>query len=332
MNVLRNEKIPLPAWRELLERSPYSTPFQTPEWYELFNSVFGLSADAIAVSDNEHLLTLVVITFQKEQGIKGYFSRRGIIYGGPLLSNEVSEANDLIIKQIDVITTGRCIYVETRNFNQYSPYQSAFFNNGWKYLPYLNFQVHTGNMKSISGSISSSRMRQIRNAKKNGAYWKEATDLDEVKVFYSILAKLYKEKIGKPVLPWEFFREFYNCSYGKYLLVWNNNEIIGGIMCPFLKYKAIYEFYICGLDNENKEQYPSVMSTWAAIEYANLNGIPIFDFMGAGLKDKDYGVRDFKARFGGELVEFGRYIKVQNRFLYNLGKLGLKASKLRRSV
>ena len=98
-------------------------------------------------------------------------------------------------------------------------------------------------------------------------------------------------------------------------------------MCPILKGKAIYEFYVCGLDEEYKEQYPSVMATWSAMEYANQNNIPVFDFMGAGKPYEQYGVREFKARFGGELVEYGRFLKINNHLLYNLGKTWIKVEK-----
>nr|HPN23204.1 peptidoglycan bridge formation glycyltransferase FemA/FemB family protein [Tenuifilaceae bacterium] len=77
-----------------------------------------------------------------------------------------------------------------------------------------------------------------------------------------------------------------------------------------------------------KEQYPSVMATWAAIEYAYLNKIHFFDFMGAGQPDENYGVREFKARFGGNEVNYGRFINILNPFLYNLGKIGLNILKL----
>ena len=100
-------------------------------------------------------------------------------------------------------------------------------------------------------------------------------------------------------------------------------KIIGGIICPILEGRCIYEFFVCGLDDEYKNQYPSVMATWAAMEYASKYNIPVFDFMGAGIKDTDYGVREFKARFGGELVEYGRYIKINNIFLYKLGTFAL---------
>jgi len=84
------------------------------------------------------------------------------------------------------------------------------------------------------------------------------------------------------------------------------------------------------LDSEYKNQFPSIMATWAAIEYANENNIPLFDFMGAGNPNEAYGVREFKSRFGGEQVEHGRYLNILNPFLYKIGEIGLNVlSKLK---
>jgi len=46
--------------------------------------------------------------------------------------------------------------------------------------------------------------------------------------------------------------------------------------------------------------------------------------MGAGKPNEEYGVRDYKSQFGGDLVAFGRYLKVLNPLLYRVGKVGLK--------
>jgi lipid II:glycine glycyltransferase (peptidoglycan interpeptide bridge formation enzyme) len=53
--------------------------------------------------------------------------------------------------------------------------------------------------------------------------------------------------------------------------------------------------------------------------------------MGAGKPDEAYGVREFKARFGGEQVEYGRFLKINNHILYNIGKIALKCWKLFKS-
>ena len=118
---------------------------------------------------------------------------------------------------------------------------------------------------------------------------------------------------------------------GKILLVKIDNKIIGGIACVIMPDNTIYELYVCGLDKEYKDCSPSVMATFGAIEYGYKNGLKRFDFMGAGKPDENYGVRDFKEKFGGKLVEHGRFLKINNSFMFNLGKFGLKILSMRKS-
>ena len=56
--------------------------------------------------------------------------------------------------------------------------------------------------------------------------------------------------------------------------------------------------------------------------------LKILDFMGAGLEGQEYGVRKYKLEFGGELVEYGRFRKVNNKFLFIIGKMGLRVMRL----
>ena len=112
-----------------------------------------------------------------------------------------------------------------------------------------------------------------------------------------------------------------------YFLIKYQNDIVGGIMCPIYK-ETIYEWFVCGKDGEIKNIYPSVLATWAPIEYAAQNGLEYFDFLGAGKPDDDYGVREFKSKFGGKEISFGRYLRVNNKLLYHVGKTGLNLMKM----
>ena len=53
----------------------------------------------------------------------------------------------------------------------------------------------------------------------------------------------------------------------------------------------------------------------------------VFDFGGAGQPNVPYGVRDHKMKFGGDLVNLGRFEIVHNRFLYELANFGFKMKK-----
>lgn len=326
MEILFNDNIPKESWMECLKNNPHSTPFQSPAWYDLVESVDNMSVEAIAISENSSVRALAVITIQKENGIKGYFSRRGIIYGGPLLDIN-KNVNELLLKNIITKSKRSAIYIESRNLSDYDAHKEIFLKYGFSFVPWLNFQLNTTDLHMISSKMSSSRLRQIKKALRNNVTWREARNISEVDLFYSILSDLYKTKVVKPLPSLEFFRNFYETRLGKYLLVFYKDKIIGGIMCPILDQRTIYEFYVCGLDEEYKEQYPSVMATWAAIDYSCNNYIRVFDFMGAGQPGDNYGVREFKSRFGGTVVEFGRFLKINNPLLYKIGKFGLQMSK-----
>ena len=327
MEILINEGIPLTLWNDFIEKNVHSTPFQTPGFFRFLNAVKDISAVAMAVSDGRILRALAVTTLQSEKVPAAFFSKRGIIFGGPLADEECPEALDLLLKEMDNYAGRGLIYLETRNFSDYTQFKEIFIRNGFNYAPYLNFRVDTRDMDLMRRRVSNSRLRQIKKAQQKDVTLREAGNTGEVMQFYNMLKDLYERKLHKPLPGEDFFVKFYETGLGKFFLVWHDGIIIGGIMCPILAGRALYEFYVCGLDNEYRELYPSVMATWSAMEYAVQNGVPFFDFMGAGKPGEHYGVRDFKARFGGEPVEYGRFLKVRKPLLYQIGKAGLKIMK-----
>lgn len=310
------------TWNELLSTSSFASVFQTPEYYRLYNSVPGRSAKVYSVGGID-LKAICVVTIQKEKGLKGFFSRRAIVYGGPVLNGINEKEFESLIRSIQSKTAKAVIYTEIRNLHSYNDFDLIFKRNKWKYLPYQNFLINCSDKEILLKKMGNNRKRQIKKAFETGVELKVADSQAEVHQFYKMIKKLYENKVRKPLPPIEFFEEFFRANSGKYLLVKYRDIIIGGIMCPVFPGKCIYEQYVFGLDDEYKNLYPSVMATWAAIEYAFENKIPLFDFMGAGRKDQNYGVREFKSRFGGELVEYGRYIKINNIFLYKVGEIAL---------
>jgi serine/alanine adding enzyme len=324
MLIKTNTEIDRNSWQALLDSSEFSSPFQTPAFYDFFNSLDDFSADVFAVEEGGELSSLMVVTIQKEKGIKGYFSRRGIIYGGPLECDKNGNSLQFLLKSVIKHYSGKLIYLEVRNYFDYSFYNESIKNSGFEFIPWLNFHLDVSTTDQMLKAMSSSRSRQIKKVIKSGVKWQIAQSEKEVMDFYEILEDLYVNKIKKPLFPKQFFLEFYRQNIGKYFLVYFEDKIIGGIMSPVMEGRVIYEFYVCGLDSEYKEQYPSVMATWAAMDYASQNNIPLFDFMGAGNPAEEYGVREFKSRFGGRQVEHGRYLKVINPLLYKVGIIGLK--------
>ncbi|MHA1386483.1 MAG: lipid II:glycine glycyltransferase FemX [Candidatus Helarchaeota archaeon] len=326
MKILKNNEINRTKWKVFFEKNNLSTPFQSPEYYEFFRSVQGMSAQVFAVEHKNDLQALCVVTIQKEKGIRGCFSRRAIVYGGVLVMDNKNSTKslDILLKTINKEIGKKVIYIEMINLNDYSKFKPIFIDNGWDYLQHLNFKLDCSEEKIAWNNLNSNRKRQLIKAFKSNVKIEEAKNINEVEEFYRILKNLYDNKIRKPLMPWNFFEQFFCKHIGKILLVKFKEKVIGGILCPVLKNKAIYEWYIAGLDHEYKKLSPSVVATYAAIQYGFKNNLKEFDFMGAGKPSDQYGVREFKSRFGGKLVEHGRFIKICKPFQYRIGKFGLK--------
>lgn len=311
-------------WRLLAETSPLSTWFQTDEAYRFYQSVSDMCAFVYGVMEEDKLVGVIVgYTTQEKCKLKQYFTARAIVVGGPLLDENISDSALTILLQTVKKQQGEAIYIEMRNLHDYSRWKTVCMANGFAYQPHLNIQVACNDQHIMSDK----RIRQVKKAVKNGAEMCEASSEQEIRDWYQILRQLYRQKVRTPLWSEAFFLQFYRNGVGKFLLVKYEGKVIGGMMCPIFAGKAIYEWYVCGLDEEYKEQYPSVMATYAAIEYAKQKGLPVFDFMGAGEPDKPYGVRDFKMEFTGEVVEYGRYLCVRKPSLYKIGKWGVKILK-----
>ena len=194
-------------------------------------------------------------------------------------------------------------------------------------MPHLNFHIDTGSEDVVNQNLGKSRKRDIRTSFRDGAEIVDQPTLEEVREFYAILSDLYINKVKTPLYPLSFFERLYRQEYSKFLLVRLNGKIVGGTVCVCLPGYAVYEWFACGEDGVYKNIYPSTVATYAGIRYAAQNGYQHFDMMGAGKPGDGYGVRDFKAKFGGQLVEHGRFVHVLNPALYGVGKMGVKVIK-----
>ena len=85
----------------------------------------------------------------------------------------------------------------------------------------------------------------------------------------------------------------------------------------------MYDWY-AGSYQAYYKKYPNDLIPWKAFLGGQKNGFKKFDFGGAGKPGIPYGVRDYKKKFGGEFVNYGRFEQVHKPFLFQIGKLGLK--------
>lgn len=94
-----------------------------------------------------------------------------------------------------------------------------------------------------------------------------------------------------------------------------------------LLYKGVMYGWYGGVDRAYASYNPGELLMWHILKWGAENGYRLYDFGGAGKPNKEYGVRDFKAKFGGELVCYGRNTCVHAPFWLRLSELGYNVSR-----
>lgn len=346
MRIIGYKDIDRAEWGVLVKASATGTWFQTPEAYEFFASmpelfkpfVVGVACDPAGTQTQLRAVCVGYVTVEKN-AMKQFLTRRAIIIGGPVLADDCSNEEAYALMQavpqrlmIDDRLKMNPIFIETRNFNDYSRWKDAFAAAGFEYKAHLNFHVDCRDKEVMWERLSENRRRQVRKAQATvECLTNEGVNELEVREWYEILRELYRTKVKTPLWPVEFFLEAYRQGVGKFLLVKHEGKVIGGSMVVMSERVkelgnegTVYEWFECGMNAEYKEQYPSVMATWAGITLAQETGCARYDMMGAGVPGVPYGVRDFKSEFGGELVEYGRFLCICKPWLYKVGEIGVK--------
>lgn len=315
------------TFRKFVLNHPEGSFYQSADFFQMCEGLEGFEA-FLLLSINKQEETngsLMGIIQTNGTGIKSWFSRRLIIWGGPLVKEEnKSIITRSLLESLKEYATGKAIFIEFRNLFDTEALNTVFESEDFQFQPYLNFLVKTDEETVVLKRMHGNRRREINKSLKNGAQIREANSMDEVHAFYRILDNLYKVRVKKPLPDFELFHRLWQSDSAKIFVVIYNDKVIGGAACPVFDKRIIYDWFHCGLMNVTKGVFAGVLAAWAPIKYALDNNYEYMDFMGGGKPDEPYGVRDFKARYGGQMVAFGRFITVLNRPLFEIGKLGLK--------
>jgi len=88
-----------------------------------------------------------------------------------------------------------------------------------------------------------------------------------------------------------------------------------------LCYKDLVYAWYSGSDSDYLQKRPNDFLLWNVLLWSKENGYQVFDFGGAGKPGIPYGVRDYKLKYGGELVNNGRFVKTHKPLFMYIGKI-----------
>ena len=317
-------------WDQFVYNHPHGNIFQTSDMAEVYRRTKNYEPICFAVVDSsdEILAVLVAVVIKEVGGILGSFSAHSRINEGPLFLEDErgKEAAKVLMGHYETIVRKKAIYTEIRNIWDIQGYSSLFEGLGFVYEERLNFLVNLNRTEEeIWRAIHNSRRRGINRAKRNGVVIEKVEEKKDIPIFYDIVAKTYK-RVGVPLADYSFFETMFEILVPKnmadfYLAKCDNTSVGARVV---LKYKgSVYDWYAGSLPT-NKPLRVGEALVWHVLKEGANNGYVIFDFGGAGKSSEEYGVREFKRSFGGDLVNYGRYKKKHSASKMKIAESGFR--------
>lgn len=315
-------------WLDFVDNHPYGNIFQTPYMYNVYKKTNNFEPIFIGVEDDKgNILGVLLAVIQKESPkILSLFSSRSIIYGGPLVADDDIEVLNYILVEYNKVARNKAIYTQFRNMRDWGELKKIFIDNRFTFNDHLDIIINLDKSENeLWSNINPKRKNEIKKAIKENTYIKISNDLITLEKCYDILISVYS-KAKLPLPSYNFYKNLLDESdekNGLIILCAYNGSDITGCMLALHYNNIIYDFY-AGAYTKYYNKHPNDIIPWEMFLWGKKNGFKTFDFGGAGKPDKPYGVRDYKMKFGGEVVNWGRFEKVHKPLLMFFGKIGIK--------
>ena len=298
--------------------------YQSPYFYHITRAAEGyIPHPLFALWEGKLVATALPVEVRIMPSIFNPVSNRLIFYGGVLW--EPGEIGvQATVELFKYILQSRefppYLFGEVRNYQPVDELVEPLERLNVVFTDYRNFIVElTEPLEVVWKRMRKERQRGIRKAEKYGFLFREAQHLAEVEQFYEILRELYRRKkiplahISLFTGKWE---EYSREGVLKIFVVEHEGQIVGGR--AMLLYNGIgYEWYTAARADYAPTHVNEWM-VWQTFVFLKEHGFSAYDFCGAGKPDEKYGVGEFKKRFGGTEVRYGRFVFTPRPRLYKL--------------
>ena len=304
--------------------------FHTPEMFEVFRRARRHDPELWAVLDGDDVVALLpTVRVSLLGGMFSPWTTRSIAYGG-LLAPAGDRRAEAVRHLLDVYQrrTRIPLFTEIRNAEDTTAVRPVLEQSGLAYEPHLNFLIPLDRpAEAVMAAFGKRAREQIRRGLRRGLVRiAEVEARGELEQWYATLQQTYRHA-GLPLADRSLFEAAFDVLRPKgmiKLLIATVDGVPAACSAELLYRDQIYAWY-AGTDRSFSPLVPNELLMWHILEWGATNGYRVYDFGGAGKPGEPYGVRDFKAKFGGDLVEPGRYVMPHGRVRLALSSLGYRA-------
>lgn len=320
-----NEK----AWRAFVDQHPCGNIFHTPEMFQVYEHARGYRPRLLAAVNGDGLVQALLLPVQVTlmNGPLRRLTTRSIAYGGVLFSGDASgeRALEILLRHYTVSSLQGALFTELRHLSDASTAQPLLTQFGYTFEQHLDYLIDLrGSPGDVMQNIGSRTRKHIRQALHKGTVIvDEIQDLNLLPAWYELVRKSYsaaRVPLADISLFEAAFRILQPRGMAQFWLARIDSSYVAASV-ELLYKDTIYGWY-SGIDRQFAKDTPGELLMWRVLEQGNMDGFKTYDFGGAGRPDQESGLRDFKAKFGGRLVAYGRNMKVHSPNLLRLSEAG----------
>ncbi len=326
------------SWSRFVDKHPEGNVFHTPEMFQVYErackhtptlwAAVDARAEAGAAPGAERILALLLpVEIVVLSGALRRLTSRAVVFGSVLCEpgEEGDQALDRLLEAYRQEVDGQVLFTELRNISPLDGLQPVLERHGFAYEEHLNYLIDLERpVEEILQNVGKRTRRQIRRGLREGdVVVGDVRDRESLAECYALLRRTYA-MAEVPLADISLFEAALDILVPRGMARFFVARVEGNpVACSVdLLYKGTAYGWYGGMNREYSSYVPNEILTWKVLEWAAQKGCRMYDFGGAGKPDEEYGVRDFKAKFGGELVSYGRNVCVHTPILLIASKLG----------
>jgi serine/alanine adding enzyme len=316
-------------WRRFVDEHPDGRIFHTPEMFEVWQRTKGHRPELWATVNGEGrtLALLLPVQHTVVNGLLRRLTTRSVVYGSVLCAPgaEGREALALLLQSYTQEVDSAILFTELRNLVDLGDLQPVLGEFGFEYQDHLNFLIDLDRpTDEIMADVSNRTRKRIRSGMRKGDV--EIVELHDeagVRECYGLLEKTYG-LAQVPLSDYSLFKAAFDVLHPKGMARFFLARVEGQPAATSidLMYRDVAFGWYGGTDREYSSYVPNELLSWHVINWSAEHGYKVYDWGGAGKPDEEYGPRDFKAKFGGQLVSFGRNVCVHAPMRLRASEIG----------
>jgi hypothetical protein len=330
-------QLAIDRWREFVANHPNGNAYHTPEMFDAYSGADGYQPHLWAVTDDDRILALFLpVQITLAGGPARYLTSRDVVFGGALVAPgpDGRRALNLLLEAYNAGHGGVPLFTEIRNCADQRGIQDILERHGYRYEGHLNYLLDLDREESdILQGFSKSARNRVRKCLRGEEYRvEEVIDRDMIPTLYGLFRETYRHA-NVPLADISLFQAAFDVLVPRNMAYFSIASAAGVPVAGqvAIRHNDVAIGWYNGVDRSSEWSCNEFL-IWDVIRWSHRVGCRTFDFGGAGKPGEKTGVREFKSKFRGELVNFGRNTRVHFAMRMKISRWGYQLARRSRGI